>query len=87
LVRLQRGLDHQLEGAGFPREARDFHGHLTLGRFTQAAGDGVADGMSVYASKRFGSFQVRELVLFQSDLQPTGAVYTALAKAALRGPS
>jgi 2'-5' RNA ligase len=85
LVRLQRGLDDQLEAAGFSREARDFHGHLTLGRFTEeAAARGIADVVSAYASKRFGSFEVREVVLFQSELQPQGAVYTALARAPLR---
>lgn len=85
LVRLQRGLDDRLQAAGFPREARDFHGHLTLGRFSQAPTGGVGDVVSAYASQHFGGFEVRELVLFQSDLRPRGAVYTALARAALRG--
>jgi 2'-5' RNA ligase len=85
LVRLQRGLADRLEAAGFPREARDFHGHLTLGRFSQAPTGGVGDVVSAYASQRFGGFEVREVVLFQSDLRPRGAVYTTLARSALRG--
>ncbi len=87
LVRLRRGLDDRLAVAGFPREARDFHGHLTLGRFSEAGAGGIADVVPAYASKRFGGFAVREMVLFQSDLEPKGAVYTALARAALRSSS
>ena len=65
-------------------EARGFHGHLTLGRFGPGApGGAVAEAMSAHAAQRFGSFDVRELVLFQSDLMPGGPVYTALARARL----
>ncbi len=85
LERLQRGLDDQLHAAGFPREARDFHGHLTLGRFGETPGGEVAEVLPAYAAKCFGSFEVREVVLFQSDLQPRGAVYTELARAPLMG--
>jgi 2'-5' RNA ligase len=86
LAQLQRRVEEQLDAAGFPREAREFHGHLTLGRFGEGAPSGaVADVLSSYAAQRFGDFEVRELVLFQSDLKPRGAVYTALARAPLRG--
>jgi 2'-5' RNA ligase len=45
LERLQRGLDDRLHAAGFPREARDFHGHLTLGRFAETPGGGIAEAL------------------------------------------
>lgn len=83
---LQRELDDRLAAFGFEREARGFHGHLTLGRFGAGArGGAIADVMSAHATQPFGSFDVRELVLFQSDLMPGGPVYTALARAPLRG--
>lgn len=83
---LQREVDDRLAASGFEREPRSFHGHLTLGRFGEGAlGGALADAMSAYSTQRFGSFEVREVVLFQSDLQPGGAVYTALARALLRG--
>jgi 2'-5' RNA ligase len=86
LAQLQRSVEEQLYAAGFPREAREFHGHLTIGRFGEGAPSGwVADVMRAYAAQRFGDFEVQELVLFQSVLKPQGAVYTALARAALRG--
>jgi 2'-5' RNA ligase len=46
-----------------------------------------ADVLKSYASAVFGDFQVRELVLFQSDLKPGGPVYTALARARLADPA
>lgn len=85
LARLQGDIDRALEAAGFAREARAFHGHLTLGRFTAGAGGGgIAAAAAGYAAERFGSFEVGEVVLFQSDLRPEGAVYTALARARLK---
>jgi 2'-5' RNA ligase len=84
LARLQQEIEERLEAIGFPREARDFHGHLTLGRFDERVSAGlVADAIAAYASASFGSFDVREVVLFQSDLQPRGPVYAALARAPL----
>jgi 2'-5' RNA ligase len=84
LERLQASLDHELEAIGIPREGRAFHGHLTLGRFSEGAGGGeIAAAIGAYASERFGSFEVGEMVLFQSDLRPQGPVYTVLARAPL----
>jgi 2'-5' RNA ligase len=84
LARLQAEIDRALDAVGFPREARGFHGHLTLGRFAEGAGTGgIAAAVADYAAASFGSFEVGEVVLFQSDLKPGGAVYTALARARL----
>jgi RNA 2',3'-cyclic 3'-phosphodiesterase len=87
LARLQRELDDSLAAVGFAREERGFHGHLTLGRFAEGVDGGlIAEGVAFYASATFGDFEVCELVLFQSDLQPRGPVYRALARAKLRPP-
>jgi RNA 2',3'-cyclic 3'-phosphodiesterase len=87
LAQLQRDLDDRLVAVGFSREARDFHGHLTLGRFSTEVDSGrIADVVASYTSTIFGGFEVREVVLFQSDLQPQGPVHTALARAKLREP-
>ena len=88
LAQLQQELDDRLVGVGFSREERDFHGHLTLGRFSaEVDGARIADVVASYAATIFGGFEVREVVLFQSDLQPQGPVHTALAKATLREPT
>jgi 2'-5' RNA ligase len=86
LAALQKRVEDTLAALAFPREGRAFRGHLTIGRFPEKPVHRVpADVLKSYASAVFGDFQVRELVLFQSDLQPHGPVYTALARARLAG--
>jgi 2'-5' RNA ligase len=73
-------LEDQLSDLGFAREQRGFKAHLTLARFKP--------GRTVYnllpAIEALGGydpkpFSARRLVLYQSDLRPQGAVYTALS--------
>jgi 2'-5' RNA ligase len=85
LVELQRSLEERLTALGFPKEQRPFRGHLTIGRFSEPVDAGrMAEVVNPYESRSFGEFAVKELVLFQSDLQPEGPVYTALARARLK---
>lgn len=81
---LQRDLDLQLNGLGFPREKRLFKGHLTLGRIKGRI-DGAKLGGTLRALGDFrtASFTVQSLILFQSDLRPDGAVYSKLAEVRL----
>jgi 2'-5' RNA ligase len=82
---LQRSLEERLAALGFPPEKRPFRGHLTIGRFSEPVDpERMAEVLNSYESRTFGEFAVKELVLFQSDLQPAGPVYTALARAALK---
>jgi 2'-5' RNA ligase len=86
LAELQRDLDESLSAIGFRKEERAFHAHLTIGRFSEPAdSDRIATGIRSYAGRTFGSFEVREGVLFQSDLRPKGPVYMALARVGLGG--
>jgi 2'-5' RNA ligase len=81
---LQRRLEQALAERGFPPEERPFRPHLTLGRFGEVGPAGpVAEVLAARAGREVGGFEVRELVLFKSELRPAGAVYTALARAAL----
>jgi hypothetical protein len=59
---------------------------LTLGRFADPGSPGpVADALAAHSGREAGRFDVRELVLFKSDLRPSGAVYSALVRAGLGG--
>jgi 2'-5' RNA ligase len=83
---LQRSLDERLAALGFPREERPFRGHLTIGRFSESVEHALmAEVVNSFDARTFGEFAVKELVLFQSDLQPKGPVYTDLARAQLKG--
>lgn len=87
LVGLQRRIDRGLTAQGFPPEGRPFRAHLTLGRFAETGSPGpVADALAAHSGREAGRFDLRELVLFKSDLRPSGAVYTALVRAGLGAP-
>lgn len=81
---LQRDLESQLNGLGFPREKRSFKGHLTMGRvkgrLDRTKLSAVLEGLGDFQTE---SFTVQSIVLFQSDLRPDGAVYSRLAEVAL----
>ncbi|MCU0561620.1 MAG: RNA 2',3'-cyclic phosphodiesterase [Desulfobacterales bacterium] len=81
---LQREIDARLSGLGFPAEAGRFRGHLTIGRFVAERSPGpVAEALKQFAGQAAGSFAVREVVLFRSDLLPEGPRYTPLARTPL----
>jgi 2'-5' RNA ligase len=82
---LQADADRELAREGFPREARPFTPHLTLGRAKNPAGAGKLLGELVKsAATVFGSVQAEEVVLFESVLRPGGAVYKALERIPLK---
>jgi 2'-5' RNA ligase len=86
LLVLQKHLDTDFAGIGFPCEDRPFRAHLTLGRIKDLHGlTGISEAMTKYGAFTAGEFSCKELILFQSKLLPQGAVYTKLAVFALGG--
>ena len=86
LAHCHQSCEQVMERLGFEPERRRFSPHLTLGRVRQGAGGG---GLREAVSKLAGFDGVRqtvgELILFESQLRPDGAVYTALHRAKLTG--
>ena len=83
---LQKQLDSDFAGIGFPREDRPFQAHLTLGRIKDSRDlTGISEALTKYTTFTAGEFNCTELILFQSKLSPQGAVYTKLAEFALGG--
>ena len=79
LAALQKSADGELIKIGFEQEGRDFHPHLTLGRVKSNRGrDELIGRMEKYREEEFGNFRVERLVLFESDLKPSGPIYTRL---------
>jgi len=73
-------VERTLEPLGFPREKRPFRPHLTLGRCRSTRGlDGLKRAIAAESSFSGPLVRVRRVVLFSSDLRPTGAVYRPLA--------
>jgi len=86
LTSLQKQLDSDFAGIGFPMEDRPFRAHLTLGRIKDSHGlTGINEALIKYNTFAAGEFNCTDLILFQSRLSPQGAIYTKLAEFALGG--
>jgi 2'-5' RNA ligase len=76
---LQATVEAGARALGFKAEPRPFQPHLTLGRINALAASTkqtLSALLKTTALPPVGSFVVNELILMQSDLKPTGAVYT-----------
>jgi 2'-5' RNA ligase len=76
---LQAACERAAVAAGFEPETRAFHPHLTLGRWGDRARRLPLPDVDL------GSAHVGALVLYRSELRPSGSVYTPLAVFPLGG--
>jgi len=84
LFAMQRKLEDNLASLGFKKEKRPFKGHLTLGRFRPTVNPNtIRHIMREYANLYSEEFTASRIILFKSDLKPTGAVYSQLLQAVL----
>ena len=84
LGNLQRNLDAALSEIGFAREKRSFKGHLTMGRFKDRMDSRkVAQALEKFAGFETQIFTAQHLILFKSQLESTGAVYSQLKQVPL----
>ena len=81
IARLAAAVERGVVGAGFEPEERPFRAHLTLGRVRERRFPEVHD-LGVAEAREF---QVREAVLFRSELLPSGARHTPLERLSLVG--
>ncbi len=82
LSSLQKAIEAETRQLGYPAEERPFSPHLTLGRISQNARpeeiNAVAQVLGDIKVGELGRVPVDSIHLFQSDLRPSGAVYTSL---------
>ncbi|MFP3869496.1 MAG: RNA 2',3'-cyclic phosphodiesterase [Syntrophobacteria bacterium] len=79
LGRIQARIEDALVPLGFAREQRPFHPHLTLGRLKDSRRrQALINAMATAKLPEFNPFDVVEIILYKSDLTPTGAIYTKL---------
>lgn len=84
LYSLQRQLESDLEKIGFPREKREFHPHLTLGRVKAPSVGETISELQKYKESTFGEMMVNKITFFQSILKPSGAEYIKLSEFQLK---
>ncbi len=89
MAQLQHAIDLETQRLGYPGEDRPYSPHLTLGRVNQnAQPEAVAQLARVLNEVKVGQLgevTVDAVHLFQSDLRPTGSVYTSLYRFPLKG--
>jgi 2'-5' RNA ligase len=79
LKQLHERLEAELFREGFPREAKRFAPHLTIGRVRDPRnGSRLAEELQAtgFASEKYGA---GEIIVMSSELRPTGSVYTPQA--------
>jgi 2'-5' RNA ligase len=80
LIRLQKTLDENLKGIGFPKEKRSFKSHLTIGRMkAKINSKKIVDALMAFRNFESETFIADKIILFKSELKPQGALYTNLA--------
>ena len=85
LMHIQQALDGRLKALGFEPEEREFRPHLTLGRVKGTKGkERLSSAVSGLKDIEIGSFTVDRVILYKSELKPTGAVYTKLREVFLQ---
>jgi 2'-5' RNA ligase len=84
LEQLQAVLENALDAEAFERDRRPFKAHLTLARMPKRI-DGRRLLQVIEKAGNFNTeeFFCNELILFQSDLRPQGAIYTPLKRISL----
>jgi 2'-5' RNA ligase len=88
LASIQAALEKALEKLGFAREGRGFRPHLTIGRVKDRHRlQGLIQALSTLELPEFNSFDADEIILYKSDLRPTGAIYTKLHRMPLAAPA
>ncbi len=79
LVSLQQEVEEKMAELSFPVEDRPFSPHLTLGRVRSPRGKAdLSRAVETRKGQEWGKFQAQEVILFRSELKPSGAVYTKL---------
>ena len=88
VAEIHDAIEQACEGLNFLREPRPFSPHLTLARIKMGerhVGVALAKSGMLDLPVAVGSFAMESVVLMQSELKPTGSVYTKLWDVRLRG--
>ncbi|MBM4024432.1 MAG: RNA 2',3'-cyclic phosphodiesterase [Planctomycetes bacterium] len=79
LLELQQELEEELAEAGWPKEGRQFSGHLTLCRIRNSkAGEKLGRMVEQYKDYDLGTVRAASIVVYESRLTPQGPMYTPL---------
>jgi 2'-5' RNA ligase len=86
LLSLHTHIEDSCAAAGFAREARSFHPHLTIARIREAKDSRELADYHRQKDLPPQTFTVSEVVLFRSELSSKGSKHTALSHCSLGSP-
>ncbi len=79
IVALSREIDEILAKEGVPRESKEFHPHVTMGRVKRFDPE-IARIISAGRDRKFGTFRFERFVLFRSTLTRSGPIYDVVER-------
>lgn len=82
LATVQKRAQKALKKLGFKPEDRAFSPHLTIGRVREGTPE-LAERIARHTDQPYGRSPIAEVVVFSSQLGPSGPTYTALCRAPL----
>ena len=85
LSRVFEKIEQIASSFGFPREERQFHPHITVGRVKGSKNIKALVSEIEVAKFPVQQSAINEIILMKSDLKPTGSVYTVLRRFPLKG--
>lgn len=80
LQALHAAIDQGLDAAGFPRESRPFHPHLTIARLRHAQSARPLAELHQNLGFTRIAFDVSEVVVFRSELLKEGSKHSAISR-------
>ena len=80
LAALHRAIEDECERAGFAREPRDFHPHLTIARLRKPQGSRQLAAVHEELGFSPEAVSVSQIVVIRSELSSEGSRYTVLAR-------
>lgn len=84
--KLHQNMENVLAEAGFPREGRSFHPHVTVARVRNRLPRGRSERIAAAMSgKRFGIVPSESVRLYESRLSSSGAVYAIVREVRFGG--
>jgi RNA 2',3'-cyclic 3'-phosphodiesterase len=85
LVKLYNEINGGLNDAGFKTEVRPFRPHITLGRIKSIKNpEAMRSALEKYKDAFIQEIQVKEVILYESILKPTGPEYRVIGKFILK---
>ena len=84
LSALQERLENECAAEGFPKENRAYRPHLTIARIRKPEGARLLADAHLQMQFNATEVELKELIVFRSELSPKGSKYTAISKHPIR---